>query len=151
MAYIDNQTKFVCVLNPRTPLPRAMNALAHAILGLGATIGPQAVEVLDYRLADQVLPTRISRFPVIILQAKNGNQLRSTFQAAGSAGISVNLFTDTMIGCSADDQIERTGSTRLADADPLVLCLFGTARNVDALTRRFSLFKASASGGNNAT
>ena len=141
MKYADNDVKFTCIVNARAPVPAALNAVAHLMLGLGGTLPKEAVALLDYPLADFDPCSRISRYPVIILQAKNSSQLRSTFDQALAGGAKANLFTQTMIGTSAAGQQAATRATTLAEAEIVALALAGESGILDPLTRRYSLYR----------
>lgn len=140
--YQDNSNKFVAILNQKQPMGLLMNALAHTVAGFLSKQRAHLDEMafLPYQDREGVMDARISRYPFIILKAKNGNQLRTVRQAAQDAGIPWNVFTDTMLGTSADDQLEKTRSAQEAELDYIVLCLFGPAADLDHLTRKFSLF-----------
>jgi hypothetical protein len=140
--YQDNSNKFVVILNQKQNMGLLMNALAHTVAGL---ISKQRahldqLEFLPYLDSAGVIDARISRYPFIILKAKNGNQIRTVRQAAQDAGIPCNVFADTMLGKSADDQLQKTRSAKEAEMDYIAICLFGPATDLDQLTRKFSLF-----------
>lgn len=140
--YQDNSMKFVVIVNQKQPGGLLMNAVAHTVAGLLKKQSKHLdqMEFLSYVANDGVLDARISRFPFIILKAKNGNQIRTVRQAAQDADIPCNVFTDTMLGTSADEQLQKTSSTKEALMDYIALCLFGPAAALDPLTRKFSLF-----------
>jgi hypothetical protein len=140
--YSDNHRKFVVVLNEKIELPRLMNALGHMTAGL---IGHQndhgEFSWLRYEDADGGVHPAISRYPFIILTARNGNQIRTLRQAAIERNIPYNDFVHTMLGSSAEDQMEKTRSTAESNLDYFGIALFGAAEEIDPLTRKFSLFK----------
>ena len=141
MSYTDNQTKFTCVINARTPLPQALNALGHALIGLTGKAAPGNTDLLDYPFGCGSASSVISRHPLIILQARNANQLRTLAGQAASAGVQVNVFANTMLGRSAREQQAQTAAVALEDADLFAVALLGQSVLVDPLTRRFSLFR----------
>ena len=93
--YIDNQYKFVAVVNPKIEIPKLMNALGHITAGLMAQANNQEkMQFLKYEFqADWTTPSLISLYPYIVLKAKNSNQLRTLHRAANEAGILHNVFT----------------------------------------------------------
>ena len=144
--YFDNDYKFIALLNKKKDLPSLMNALGHMAAGLVAQCCAATVESMHfvrYEDAEQGIHSMISKYPFIILSAKNGNQIRSLRQSAIESGIPYTDFVDTMIGRSADEQLQRTACTPESDLEYFGICLFGPAEDLDRLTRRFSLFTRS--------
>jgi hypothetical protein len=144
MIYKDNEYKFVAVLNRKVPLPQLMNALGHMTAGLTSQCNYQDLAFLRYQDGDGSVHPNISRYPFIILSAKNGNQIRTLRYAALQQGIHFTDFVDTMLGSSAEDQLQRTRSTKEVNLDYFGVCLFGNAAKLDELTRKFSLFTVKA-------
>ena len=140
--YQDNHRKFVVLMNQKQPLGRLINAATHIALGLSAKPGTplEQMDFLLYQNSENDLNACLSHFPVIVLKAKNGNQLRTVRQAAQAAGISCNTFVHTMLGTSADDQLQKTKNAHEMELDYLALILFGASSDLDPLTRKFSLF-----------
>ena len=141
MAYDNNDMKFVAVINRKHSLPVVMNAVAHTALGMRAKTG--GVEhFLDYPNQASGFLAKISKYPFIILEAKNGNQLKTLCASAiESADLSYNVFTTSMIASSAEEQIQ---STLVADGEGLdfvAVALFGARAAIDPLTKKFSLLK----------
>jgi len=125
--YQDNSNKFVAILNQKQTMGLLMNALAHTVAGLLSKQRAHLdqMEFLPYRDSEGVMDACISRYPFIILKAKNGNQLRTVLQAAQDAGIPCNVFADSMLGTSAAEQLQKTRSANEAELDYIALCLFG--------------------------
>jgi len=140
--YQDNHRKFVVLMNQKQPLGRLINAVTHIALGLSATpaTSPEQMDFLPYQNREHDLNASVSRFPVIVLKAKNGNQLRTVRQAAQAAGIPCNVFVHTMLGTSAEDQLQKTKNAHEMELDYLALILFGASADLDPFTRKFSLF-----------
>lgn len=142
MQYMDNDYKFVAVLNRKAELPRLVNALGHVSAGLASEHhDPAEMKFLAYTDADGGRHPGVSRYPFIVLAARNGNQIRTLRQRAIDAGITYCDFVDTMLGASAADQLGRTRKTREEALSYLAIALFGSSGEVDLLTRKFSLFK----------
>jgi hypothetical protein len=142
--YADNQYKFVAVLNPKIDIAQLLNALGHLTAGLMAKANNlEEMRFLKYEFqADWATPSNISLYPFIILKAKNNNQLRTLHQAVNNeTGILHNTFTDSMLASSAVEQVENTKNTQTDDLIYLGIVLFGDAKKLAALTRKFSIFK----------
>lgn len=145
MPYLQNDKKFVAVLNRRHPLPRVLNGLCHATAGLaGKIVGQDQADFLPYANDADTFEAFISRYPFIVLEAKNGNQLATLRKAAAASGLPVNVFISAMIGRSAEEQIANTKAAAGDALDYMAVVLFGDATTVDPLTRKFSLFKGPA-------
>ena len=144
MKYADNEYKFVAVLNRKIPLPILLNALGHMAAGIGATEQQRdAMRFLHYEDANGGSHPNISKYPFIILAAKNGNQIRRFRQDVRGLDLPYTDFTNTMLGTSAADQLQQTRDCQEADLDYFGLCTFGAAEQLDSLTKKFSLFSAS--------
>lgn len=141
--YADNQQKYVCVLNGKQPIHTLMNALGHVTLGLAGELTPDERALLDYPNEACGFQARISTFPFIILKAKNSNQLARLKEELSAAELSFNVFSNTMIGASADEQVSNTAAASPDNIDYWAVCAFGAADKLDPLTKRFSLFRAS--------
>lgn len=142
MAYADNASKFVAVINRKHPTPVVLNALAHTTFGLSGIAG--VGNLLDYQNDACDFAAKIDESPFIILEAKNSNQLRvllSNVKETSSTRIAYNVFTTSMIGPSAAAQLEATRTERDEALDFVVVVIFGAREGVEALTKRFSLFK----------
>src|SRR5258708_31891456 len=116
MAYENNDRKFLAVINRKHSLPVILNALAHAAFGISAfTAGRD--RLLDYPNRATGFVARINEYPFIILEAKNSSQLKTLVgSVVGHESIALNAFTTSMLGPSAEAQIQ---STLTADGDML--------------------------------
>ena len=140
--YADNEHKFIGVLNTKIEVPRLLNALGHLTAGLVYQCeDPKSMRFLRYEDANGGVHPAISHYPFIILAAKNGNQIRMVRQAAVEQGVLFNDFVDAMLGGSAEEQLRKTRITPEADLEYIGICLFGRSDVLNALTRKFSLFK----------
>jgi hypothetical protein len=141
MMYADNQYKWVVVLNRKVQLPRLLNAVAHLALGMRVQCKDEAAGLFHiYEDSETQLMSSISNWPVIVLQANNGNQLRTLRAGALAAGIPCQAFVDTMLGQSAADQIRRTKATNENNLEYVAVLLFGKADELQVLVKKFSLF-----------
>jgi hypothetical protein len=134
------KNKLVAVLNKNIETGKSMNALAHMCIGLGASIGQEALRLTDYRDADEGIHPFISEMPFIIL-SENSNKIRKLRQTAIANKIMFNDFTDTMTSGTYTEQIERT---RLVKEEELIyygIVLFGDWDTVTEMTKKFSLWR----------
>jgi hypothetical protein len=145
MLYEDNQSKTVVVTNPKIETPKLINAIGHTTLGLVYKASSlESFQLLKYDFsptAEWSSASAISRYPYIALEAKNNNQLKTLHRSAAEANILHNVFTESMLGASAIEQMQQTLT---ADPDDLIyfcIVLFGTTEELTPLTRKFSLFK----------
>ena len=139
--YIDNQKKWAAVLNPKVSAGRLMNALAECATSFGALIGNNEDLGLGHyedNKGDHL--ALISKFPYIILRAKNGNQLRKLRRSAAEAGLTHNCFVNTMHGISLVQQQRATREVAEEDLDYIAVVVFGATEKIDPLTKRFRLF-----------
>lgn len=146
MAYLDNDTKMVLVLNGKVAVPQLFNAAGHAIAGLVGTMDPAALALETYVNEPSAFRATISRHPVIVLKARNSNQLATLLAAANDAGHCANGFVSTMIGASSADQLQRTAAARPEDLEFWGVVLFGAAADLQPLTRKFSVFTHDVGG-----
>lgn len=134
------QNKLVAVMNKTLEPGRAMNALAHMTVGLGAAIGQDVLRLSEYKDADGGVHPYISEMPFIIL-ADNSNKIRKLRHEAASAGVLFNDFTDTMTIGTYQEQIEKTAQVAEADLTYFGIVLFGDWDVVTALTKKCSLWR----------
>ena len=141
MIYQDNDMKFIAVLNRKIAPARLLNALGHMSAGLPGLRAVEDFKFLDYVDGDANLHQGISQYPFIVLQAENANQVRVTRSRLIEAGLPFTDFTDTMIGVSAEDQLQKTRARREADLEYFGICTFGPTTLLAPITKRFSLFR----------
>lgn len=144
MLYTDNAYKFVAVLNRKFPLSRLFNASLHIAAGLAGGASDELRKMMqfhDYYDSTGTLKARVSHYPFIVLEAKNGNQLKTLSASARQHGIACSDFVDAMLGCSAEAQLEATRNSDDSSLECIAVCLFGASEELDPLTRKFSLFK----------
>jgi hypothetical protein len=135
--------KFVVLVNKNLEPGVALNAVAHAHLGLAALIaGNQKDEMglLEFKDADGQIHPNISALSLIVLRGTSGN-IRSLRSAALATGIPCVDFTSSMTGGSYAEQLARTLETPEAELEYYCLALFGKNEELNPLTRKFSLYK----------
>lgn len=140
MSYQDNDHKFIAVLNAKAQLPVLFNALAHVMAGL--QIEPSLAQIVEYPNDDNKISAYISKYPVIVLSAKNAGQVRGFVDAAKAAHLPVNFFTAEMIGASLEHQLETHRKTHWNDLNFLAAVVFGHREQVAAMSKKFSLYRA---------
>jgi hypothetical protein len=139
--YADAEYKFVAVLNTKVDTPKLFNALGHVSAGLTAEHADAAgMRFLRYEDGDGGVHPGISHYPFIVLAARNGNQIRTLRQGAIEKGITYCDFVDTMLGESADAQLRQTKAASEIELDYFAIVLFGSAKELGPLTRKFSVF-----------
>jgi hypothetical protein len=145
MGYADNSFKFVVVVNKKHQAPRLLNAALHLAAGMVGRADDatrQQMQFLAYTDASGATRAWISKYPFIVLEARNANQLRVLRQAAFAAGVAYADFVDAMLDTSAEAQLAATASGTDDTLDVLAACLWGPATVLDPLTRRFSLLRS---------
>ena len=134
--------KLVAVLNEKIEVGVAMNALAHMVLGLGASVeNKEELRLTDYADADGNSHANISEMPFMVLKARNSNQLRILRRGLIANNIKFVDFTNTMTIGTYQEQIERSKQTKEADLEYYGIAIFGDWNTVSELTKKFSLFK----------
>lgn len=139
MPYADNGKTFMFICNIEwQPTWQLHNARGHVAIGLGATICKRA-ELLAYDIPALGATAHISTWPVIDKAANQSEiaKLYAELQSAQYDDITVNIFTDSMFGASAQEQLRQTRET----ASPTILCigLFGDGSKLKGLTKRLKL------------
>ncbi|MDD9855647.1 MAG: DUF2000 family protein [Gammaproteobacteria bacterium] len=139
MNYADNQNKFVVIVRRDIAPAQLLNAVAHCCSGLVERVGVQA-EFLDYPSLAGKWTARISRWPVIILTAKNANQMARFVNDASERNLAFNCFTNAMLGESAQQQQSQVAKD--SSLEYWAIAAFGDASILREITRRFSLYRS---------
>jgi hypothetical protein len=132
--------KLVAVMNEKIESGIIMNAMAHLSLGLGAILGKEELQLVDYVDADGNKHSNISKMPFIILKA-NSNKIGALKKSAQIDGIEHVDFLNTMTGGGWLEQLDRTINTKEAELIYYGIILYGDWDRVSELTRKFSLWK----------
>jgi len=142
--YSDNAKKFITVLNEKFPIGVIVNAVGHLTTGFVSKLtDPTAAEFLDYRGADGITQANISKWPFIVLAARNGNQIRTLRQSLLGAGLPAAAFSRQMIGESAEAQMAAVAGVPEGELEYIGLVTFGESQILDGLVKKFSLFRGS--------
>ncbi|MFG2363471.1 DUF2000 domain-containing protein [Streptomyces mirabilis] len=140
----DTTHKFVVVINKKLESGVALNACAH----MAATLVSRADEehtqemtFVDYTDGSGNIHP-VSALSLIVLSAKNGNQIRTARELAVIADLHFVDFTESMTQDTYVEQMERTSKIREEDLDYWGLCMFGPKEKIDPITKRFSLWRS---------
>ncbi len=139
--------KLVVVLNRNIDVGKAMNALAHAMLGFGAgAVSKEDVRLNRYVDADGGIHDNVSEMPIVVLKARP-NKLKNLRKAAVENRLVFVDFTDTMsIGTYAEEYALTKTKTH-EELDYRAIILFGPSDTVTELTRKFSVYGLSEDKG----
>lgn len=133
--------KLVAVLNEKIETGKAMNALGHMALGLGANIENKSeLRFANYLDKDNNNHDKISEMPFMVLKA-NSNKIRALRKSCVENNILFVDFANTMTEGTYQDQIKRTSETKEDAPEYYGVILFGERNTVSELTRKFSLWK----------
>lgn len=145
MAYADNASKTVVVVNTEFPTPTIVNAVAHAVLGLVGSSSRDMWNLLTYPSPAFSSESHISEFPIIILRAKRSAALEKLADALRGNDVPHNIFIDSMIGASAADQQVATSAATPGLNKLICVALFGREEEIRPHIKSFSLYKESDS------
>ena len=134
--YSENEYKTVVLLNKKKPLWMVLNGAFHATLGLGS-ISSTEIDFLNYTNADGE-NTSVSRYPVIVLRARNIDLLKVYKESSLIADVKIQYFIEEMISSSSEKQIEATASSSLDSAEILAVSLFGKSTEIDHVISKLS-------------
>lgn len=140
---VRNGHKFVALVNKNLEPGVALNAVAHANVGLAALLADgrkDAMTLLEFKDADGQTHPNISALSLIVLRGTSGN-IRTLRSEARAAGIPCVDFTSSMTGGSAEEQLERTLTTPEGELEYYCVVLFGKNEELNPLTKKFSLYK----------
>ena len=100
--------KLVVILSAKLEVGRALNAASHMAAALVAeanTEQKQSMMFVDYQDADQNVHP-VSGLSLVVLKAKNGNQIRTARENAKAAGLHCVDFVETMTDGTTQEQME---------------------------------------------
>lgn len=133
--------KLVVVIKEKLETGKAMNALAHAMLGFGAAVvGREEVKLNKYEDSEGNIHQNISEMPLIVLKASS-NKIRNLRKMAIHEGIRHVDFTDTMSIGTYEEEYELTKTKKDEELDYWAIVLFGERDKVAEMTGKFSLFR----------
>lgn len=135
--------KFVIVLNKKVELGPALNACAHMAATLVARADDDTrkhMSFVDYEDADGGIHP-VSALSLVVLSAKNSNQIRTARLEAINTGLPYVDFTESMTKDTFVEQMARTKELREEELDYWGLCIFGRKELIDPITKKFSLWR----------
>ncbi len=139
--YANNTKKFTAVLSKRQPVGTQFNALGHLVAGLMGRINNDCPEFLEYKAPHAGFVSMISTYPVIVLGADNNNQMRRLCATVVESGLPHNIFTTSMVGASAAEQVAATAAAAAETLEFVGVIVFGAADVIDPMTKRFSVLR----------
>ncbi len=138
-----NEFKFVALVNKKIEPGVALNAIAHASIGLGAMIAKESfdeMKLLNFIDKDGTSHPHISALPLIVLRGTSGN-IRRLKREATDNGIKIVDFTKSMTGGTYLEQLERTSNIWEEELEYSVAVMFGKSEQLNPLTKRYSLYR----------
>lgn len=135
--------KFVVALNKKLEGGVLLNTVAHMSACLVAEAGDEDrknMSFVEYVDADGIVHP-VSALSLVVLRAKNSNQIRKARAAAVESKILCVDFTETMTRDTYVEQMKRTSETKEEDLEYWGICLFGLKNRIDEITGKFSLWK----------
>jgi hypothetical protein len=133
------KNKLVAIVNKDIDAGVAMNAIAHASLAIGATLGKEEMFLQENKDASgNNWP--MSGMPYIILRGKSV-EIRKAVLAAKAEDVRQIAFVETMTGGTWLEQVERTSKIKEDDHIYFVAILYGSWDTVSQISKKFSLYK----------
>ena len=143
--YADNDYRWIVAVFSKADIGRQFNVAGHALLGLRDQVAAAGMvdleDFCDYRTRDEVLHSRISRWPVIVLKTDRAALLRRLYLAARERGVPANAVLEEMIDKDHDTQVANTAAVSVEEARFLCVAAFEKNGQLADLTRKFSLMR----------
>lgn len=133
------QNKLAIIVNKDADIGVAMNAVAHASLAIGATLGKEGAFLQEYKDASGN-NWSVSGMPYIVLRGKSG-EIRKAILSAKEEGVTQIAFLETMTGGTYIEQLERTAKASQEEHVYYAAVLYGEWDVVSRITKRFSLYR----------
>lgn len=134
--------KFVVVLNKNLEPGRALNTASH----MSACIVSQAKDddrkkmfFVDYEDANGGRHP-VSGLSLVVLKAKNSNEVRKVREKAKAEGILFVDFTESMTQGTYIEQMDRTKQIAEENLEYWGICLFGEKDKLNPITGKLSLW-----------
>ncbi|MBD2809610.1 DUF2000 domain-containing protein [Xenorhabdus sp. Vera] len=137
--YEDNDKKIYVILSNNHENSILFNAACHLTAGIVDSV--QGMSFHRYYNESSEFVANISHYPIVILKAKNSNQLKTLTEKCHQEKIQYNFFTTSMISHSAEQQKEDTLNAPVEELDFVAVALYGDRDILSPLTKKFSLFK----------
>ncbi len=139
----DGQYRFVVVVNGKEESSaKLINAVGHSMVGLSGGVAKDENKCLiDYQDSEGSIHPSISHYPVIVLKAKNSNQIRKIRQQAVEKDFLFTDFTKDMQLGSSKEQMASLRLKKDEDVEYLAISLFGKTEDLKELTGKLSLYR----------
>jgi len=138
---VESNNKLVVILNEKVETGKAMNALAHAMLGFGAgAITKEEVHLNKYEDAVGNVHDNISEMGIVILRA-GSNKIRTIKNKAKEMGLKYVDFVETMSIGTYEEEFKLTKTKKDEELNYWALILYGDWDKVTGLTGKLSLYK----------
>lgn len=135
--------KFVVVMNKKIESGVAINAAAHMVACLVARASEEDrknMMFVDY-LDATGLKHPVSALSLIVLKAKNSNQIRKARELGVEKCVHFVDFLETMTDDTYVEQMERTKALKEEELDYWGIALFGLKKDLDLITGKFSMWR----------
>lgn len=137
----DFTRKFVMLLNSELSGWKLTNTVGHITAYLGNRVGDMLLSRPNFVTVDEVILPANSQYPVISMSATN-TQLINMYQKIKDAGLDFIFYIDEMTITSNDDQLEQMIAVKKLDEFTILgVGVFGKNEQIDAITKKFSLWK----------
>jgi len=137
----ENAKKIVVVLNEKIETGKAMNALAHAMLGFGAgVVSREDVKLNEYIDADGNIHDNISEMAIVVLKAKS-QHIRTLRTECIAHSMRFVAFTESMSIGTYYEEYELTKTIPESKLNYFAIIIMGDHGIVSEITRKLSLYR----------
>lgn len=133
--------KFISIISKKVPVGNAINIASHMMAGLIAKAQASLLEdmaFINYGHAPN--EHHASKWPHIILKAKNSNQITKFLEVAQENKIHYVTFVDTMLEGGWQEQQSKTIETPNSETQYLGISLFIQDFDINSMTKKLSLY-----------
>lgn len=141
MAYDYRERKLVLLIADKLPAGVALNVAGHLSVSIGRRLGDDAMGRPTLLDRSGVAHAGICKYPVIVKSANRSQIRRAVTQARALADVLLADFPQQMLDTGHDDEL--AAALTAADEEALEYlgaAFFGASEQVDALSRKFSLW-----------
>jgi len=124
----------VVVVDRNIEIGKLANAIAHCSQGI-------AVDKHDEYSTSNGITCTLSNHPIVIVAAKNASQVKKALVSADEAKLVYSFFSSTMWRDTPIEQVEATKATSFDALEIIACAIYGDSKEVNNITKRFSLFK----------